>query len=87
MKQVKRKVNQKAVDAVEETLRLYHAWLAVLLMRCGEQEIRVSAAQLKEALGKLKCRVTREEGDYVIFLDQTACPPHAPCEVSHGEQI
>lgn len=52
--------------AVSETLRLYHAWLGYLLRRLGQDEVRVSAAELGQAIGRLACRVRREDGDYVI---------------------
>ena len=52
--------------AVSETLQLYHAWLGYLLRRLGQDEVRVPAAELRQALGRLACRVRREGGDYVI---------------------
>ena len=52
--------------AVSETLQLYHAWLGYLLRRLGQDEVRVPAAELRQALGHLACRVRREGGDYVI---------------------
>ena len=57
--------------AVSETLRLYTAWLAVLLKRQGSSEIRVSADTLRDALNGLSCTVCREGQDYVIRLDGT----------------
>ena len=70
MKQTKSRANVRQADAVEETLRLYHAWLAVLLMRMGEEEIRVGADDIKNALGSLRCRVAKEGETYVICMDK-----------------
>ncbi len=57
-------------DAVSEAMCLYHAWLGYLLTRLGEKEVRVPAAALSRALGRLSCRVRRDGGDYVIsFAD------------------
>ena len=47
-------------------MQLYHAWLGYLLRRLGQDEVRVPAAELRQALGHLACRVRREGGDYVI---------------------
>lgn len=35
--------------AVSETLQLYHAWLGYLLRRLGQDEVRVPAAELRQA--------------------------------------
>lgn len=59
----------RAEQAVQETLRLYHAWLGYLLRRLGENEVRVPAAELGQALGRLSCRVRREDGTYVISFE------------------
>lgn len=56
----------RAERAVQETLCLYHAWLGYLLRRLGENEVRVPTAELGQALGRLSCRVRREDGMYVI---------------------
>lgn len=58
--------------AVRETIRLYHAWLGYLLRRLGEEEVRVPAGELRQALGRLTCRVGREGGDYVISFADSA---------------
>ena len=54
--------------AVEETIRLYHAWLGYLLTRQGEQVLRVGVEDIRRALDALSCRVTREGEEYVICL-------------------
>ncbi len=54
--------------AMEETLRLYHAWLGYLLTRQGEDVLRVKAADIRRALEALSCSVTREGDEYVIRL-------------------
>ncbi len=56
------------VQAVDEVMRLYNGWLAYLLGRIGEREIRVEAAELTRALETLSCRVEREGDAYVIRL-------------------
>lgn len=56
--------------AVSEALRLYHAWLGYLLKRLGEQEVRVPARELAEALGRLSCTARREGEEYVISFVQ-----------------
>ena len=60
--------------AVEETLRLYTAWLALLLRRQGTDEIRVPSDELRDALTGLSCHVSRENGEYVIRLNGNAAP-------------
>ncbi len=54
--------------ALDETLRLYHAWLAYLLTRLGEKIVRVEADELRRALADLSCAVSREDDAYIIRL-------------------
>ncbi len=54
--------------ALDEVLHLYNGWLAYLLRRLGEECVRVEAADLKEALDTLSCRVEREGNGYVISM-------------------
>lgn len=54
--------------AMEETLRLYHAWLGYLLTLQGQEVLRVKAADLRRALESLSCSVSREGEEYVIRL-------------------
>lgn len=68
--------------AVEETINLYHAWLAVLLQRLEQQEVRVGAQELKDAIGKLKCRVGKEGATYVISMGDG----EPPKEDDHADQ-
>ena len=70
--------------AVRETIRLYHAWLGYLLRRLGEEEVRVPAGELRQALGRLTCRVGREGGDYVISFADSADAATAGKETSDG---
>ena len=70
MKQTRKRPMTLQGDPVEETLRLYHAWLAVLLQHMGEREIRVSAEEIKNALGTFKCKATKEGDAYVIRLGE-----------------
>ena len=89
MKQTKNTRPAPRFDAVEETLRLYHAWLAVLLSRLNQGEIRVSAEDIKNALGKLRCQATREGDTYVIRMGEAL--PHTEDvprdEVTHGASV
>lgn len=57
-------------DGMEETLRLYHAWLALLLEKLHTQEIRVGVGELKEALKQCRCSVSKEGDDYVIQMGE-----------------
>ncbi len=76
---MKRQTTRKSADrahgpsvslaAVEETLRLYDGWLSYLLRRLGETTVRVEAADLREALQTLSCRVERDGSGYVIRLE------------------
>lgn len=53
---------------VEETLKLYHAWLGYLLTRLHTETLRVKAADIGRALDGFSCAVTREGEEYVIRL-------------------
>ena len=55
--------------AVEETLRLYHAWLGYLLERQGDDVLRVKAEDIRLALERFVCAVAREGDEYVIRLE------------------
>ena len=68
--------------AVRETIRLYHAWLGYLLRRLGEGEVRVPAGELRQALGRMTCRVGRAGGDYVISFTDSADATAAGKETS-----
>ena len=57
-------------EAVEETLKLFYAWLAYLLTRCKTDTLRVKAADITAALDTFTCTVTREGDEYVIHLDR-----------------
>ena len=59
---------ERSTAAMEETLRLYHAWLGYLLTLQGEEVLRVKAADIRRALEALSCSVTREGDEYVIRL-------------------
>ena len=54
--------------AVEETLKLYHAWLGYLLTRQGDDVLRVKAEDIGAALERFVCSVAREGDEYVIRL-------------------
>ena len=56
--------------AVEETLKLYHAWLGYLLTLVKADTIRVKATDITKALDSFTCTVTREGEEYVIRLDK-----------------
>ena len=56
--------------AVEETMKLYHAWLGDLLTRLESDTLRVKASDITSALDKFTCTVTREGDEYVICLDR-----------------
>ena len=56
--------------AVEETLKLYHAWLGYLLTLVNADTLRVKASDITSALDKFTCTVTREGDEYVICLDR-----------------
>lgn len=55
-----------------ETLALYHAWLGYLLEIAGKKTLRVKAQEIRRALGRLSCRVTREGDEYVIQMEDRA---------------
>ena len=61
--------------AVAETLRLYTAWLAVLLRHQDSDEIRIPTDELKAALTGFACQVGREDDAYVIRLRETGAAP------------
>lgn len=56
-------------EAAEETIRLYTAWLALLLKRLNGTVIRVSREELREALDGLSCAIGLEGDTYVIYPD------------------
>lgn len=64
-----RRHSSRAEQAVQETLHLYHAWFGYLLQRLGEKEVRIPAAELGRALGRLSCRVRKDGGMYVISFE------------------
>ena len=56
--------------AVEELLRIYHAWLGYLLVRSEADTLRVKVSDITSALDNFSCTVTREGDEYVIRLDR-----------------
>ena len=56
--------------AVEETLKLYHAWLGYLLTLVQADTLRVKAADITAALDRFTCTVTREGDEYVIHMEK-----------------
>lgn len=54
--------------AMEETLKLYHAWLGYLLTRQGDEVLRVKTEDIGAALERFVCSVAREGDEYVICL-------------------
>ena len=56
--------------AMEETLKLYHAWLGYLLTLIEADTLRVKASDITSALDRFTCTVTREGDEYVIHLDR-----------------
>ena len=56
--------------AVEETLKLYHAWLGYLLTLIKADTIRVKASDITKALDNFTCTVSREGDEYVIRMDK-----------------
>jgi hypothetical protein len=56
--------------AIEETLKLYHAWLGYLLTLIKADTIRVNASDITKALDSFTCTVSREGDEYVIRLDK-----------------
>lgn len=63
--------------AMEETLRLYHAWLGYLLDLQNTDTLRVKAEDIRRALGRLSCSVSREGDEYVISLGGERGAPEA----------
>ena len=68
--------------AMEETLKLYHAWLGYLLIRQKADTLRVKVEDIKTALDGFSCSVTREGEEYVIRLGTGKEEEHAKV---HGE--
>lgn len=56
--------------AMEETLKLYHAWLGYLLTLVEADTLRVKASDITSALDCFTCTVTKEGEEYVIHLDR-----------------
>ena len=56
--------------AIEETLKLYHAWLGYLLTLIKADTIRVKATDITKSLDSFTCTVSREGDEYVIRLDK-----------------
>ena len=56
--------------AMEETLKLYHAWLGYLLTLVKADTLRVKASDITSALDSFTCTVTREGDEYVIHLEK-----------------
>ena len=56
--------------AMEETLKLYHAWLGYLLTLIQADTLRVKASDITAALDRFTCTVTREGDEYVIHLER-----------------
>ena len=54
--------------AIEETLKLYHAWLGYLLTLLRVDTLRVRVENIKTALDDFSCAVVREGDEYVIRL-------------------
>ena len=57
-------------SAVEETMKLYHAWLGYLLTQSKADTLRVKASDITSALDNFSCTVTREGDEYVIRLER-----------------
>ena len=71
-----------ARDAVYETMRLYHAWIGYLLTRLGEQTVRVQVEDVRRAMDRFQCAVSREGDAYVIRLaesDAALCREKGGC--------
>ena len=56
--------------AVEETMKIYHAWLVYLLTLCKADTLRVKASDITSALDNFTCTVAREGDEYVIRLER-----------------
>ena len=57
-------------EAVEQTMKIYHAWLGYLLTRCEADTLRVKVSDITSALDNFTCTVSREGDEYVIRLDR-----------------
>ena len=66
--ETKREGAAVSAAALEEMMGLYNAWLGYLLTLHGEGDLRVKAEDIREALGRFSCAVTREGEEYVIRL-------------------
>ncbi len=66
--ETKRSRESVSAAAVEETLKLYNAWLGYLLARQGDEVLRVKAEDIRLALERFVCTVAREGDEYVIRL-------------------
>ncbi len=69
---MKVKLDAARERAMEETCRLYHAWLGYLLTRLGTDVLRVKVEDIRQALTTFHCDVTREGDAYVIRLTDAA---------------
>ncbi len=56
--------------AVEETMKLYYAWLGYLLTLMKADTLRVKASDITAALDSFTCTVTREGDEYVIHMEK-----------------
>lgn len=56
--------------AVEETMKLYHAWLGYLLSLVQADTLRVKVSDITTALDCFTCTVTREGDEYVIRMEK-----------------
>ena len=54
--------------AVEETLKLYHAWLGYLLRQQKTDTLRVKTEEIRRGLERFTCTAAREGDEYVIRL-------------------
>lgn len=67
-------------SAVYETMRLYHAWIGYLLTRLGERTVRVRVEDVRDAMDKFQCSVSREGDAYVIRLADPDADSHSEKE-------
>ena len=74
--ETKREGTAVPASALEEMMGLYNAWLGYLLTLHGEGDLRVKAEDIRDALGRFSCAVTREGEEYVIRLQ--AIPQAVP---------
>ena len=56
--------------AVEETLKLYHAWLGYLLRQQKTDTLRVKVEEIRRGLERFTCTAAREGDEYVIRLQE-----------------